>query len=54
MRLLKQKSREYNGKAYHKHWIVIPNEAIEKLKWKEGEELQAEIKDEKLIIKRKT
>lgn len=52
MRLLGQKSREYKGKAYRKYWVVIPNKLIEKLGWKEGEDLEAEIKKGKLILKR--
>lgn len=50
MRLLKQKSREYEGKHYYKHWIVLPNKVIQKLEWKEGQELEAKIKGHKLII----
>ncbi|MBI2176190.1 hypothetical protein HYU40_02450 [Candidatus Woesearchaeota archaeon] len=50
MRLLKQKSREYKGKAYQKHWIVIPNFLIDKIGWKEGQDLEAEIKKGKIVI----
>ena len=50
MRLLSQKSREYKGKAYFKSWIVVPNTLLEKLKWKTGEDLEAEAKNNKLII----
>ena len=52
MRLLKQMSREYKGKEYHKHWIVIPNDLIKELKWDEGIELKGEVKDKKLVIER--
>jgi bifunctional DNA-binding transcriptional regulator/antitoxin component of YhaV-PrlF toxin-antitoxin module len=40
MKLQKQVSRTYKGKDYHKHWIVLPIEIIEPLKWKEGENLE--------------
>jgi antitoxin component of MazEF toxin-antitoxin module len=50
MRLLSQKSREYKGKSYHKHWIVVPNSLITKLGWKVGQDLEAEVKNSKLII----
>lgn len=50
MRLLSQISREYKGSKYRKFWIVIPTELISKLKWKTGEELEAEVKDDKLVI----
>ncbi|MFH1591108.1 MAG: AbrB/MazE/SpoVT family DNA-binding domain-containing protein [archaeon] len=52
MKLQSQKHSEYKGKAYQKHWIVIPNKLIEKLGWKTGQELEAEIHDEKLIIEK--
>lgn len=52
MRLLSQKSREYKDKEYIKHWVVIPNKLVEKLGWKRGEELEAEVKDKKLIIEK--
>jgi len=52
MRLLNQISRKYKGKEYKKFWIVIPNKLIEKLKWKTGEELKAEVKDKKLVVER--
>ncbi len=50
MRLLKQKSREYKGKEYEKYWVIIPNKVIKKLGWKEGQDLEAEVKNKKLII----
>ena len=50
MRLLSQISREYKGKEYKKFWIVIPNKIIEKLGWKSGTELNADLKNGKLVI----
>ena len=52
MRLLSQKSREYKDKSYYKFWVVIPNKIVEKLGWKQGQELEAEVKDKKLIIEK--
>ena len=52
MRLLSQKSREYKDKEYRKYWVIIPNKLIEKLGWKQGEELEVEITDDKLIIEK--
>lgn len=52
MRLLSQKSREYKGKPYHKFWVIIPNTLIEKLGWKTGDELEAETKNDKLMIEK--
>lgn len=52
MRLLSQISREYKSHKYEKFWIIIPNHLIEKLKWKAGEDLEAEVKGDKLIIEK--
>jgi len=52
MRLLSQISREYKGKNYKKFWIVIPNKLIEKLGWKIGEDLEGEVKGDKLVIEK--
>ena len=52
MRLLSQKHSEYKDKQYHKFWVVIPNKIIEKLGWKEGQDLEAEVKGDKLIIEK--
>lgn len=52
MKLLSQKSREYNGKKYHKFWVILPNKIIERLRWKQGDELEAEIEKNKLTIEK--
>ena len=52
MKLQKQLSRKYGDKEYAKYVIVIKQKHIEKLGWKEGEELEAEVKGEKLIIEK--
>ena len=54
MRLIPQKSREYNGKSYYKFLIVVPSKIIEKLGWKGGEELTAEAHNDTLTIKQET
>lgn len=53
MQLQKQLSRKHKDKEYPKFTIVVPPKEIEKLGWKEGEELEPEIKDNILIIKSK-
>jgi len=50
MRLIQQEHSEYKGKKYYKSWVVIPQRIIEKLGWKKGEELDAEIKGNKIVI----
>ncbi|HLC86340.1 MAG TPA: hypothetical protein VJG30_03580 [Candidatus Nanoarchaeia archaeon] len=52
MKLIKQKGRDYGNKEYFKYILVMPNKLIEKLSWKGGEDLEAEIKGEKVIIKK--
>ena len=52
MKLLKQKSRDYNGKPYYKYWVVIPNKLVEALGWKQGEELEVKVKDRKLVVEK--
>jgi bifunctional DNA-binding transcriptional regulator/antitoxin component of YhaV-PrlF toxin-antitoxin module len=52
MRLLGQTSRVYKGTEYKKHWIVIPNSLVKKLGWKVGQELEADVKDKKLVVKK--
>tara|TARA_Y100000310_G_C20662336_1_gene805452 strand:+ start:146 stop:307 length:162 start_codon:yes stop_codon:yes gene_type:complete len=52
MRLIQQEHSEYKGKKYYKSWVVIPQKFIGKLGWKKGEDLEAEIKGDKLIIEK--
>jgi len=53
MKLQSQISREYKGEKYEKSWIVIPSKLLEELNWKTGQELEGEVKDSNLIIKKK-
>jgi hypothetical protein len=50
MRLQKQKTRELKGKDYYRWTVVIPPEKVKELNWNEGIELDAKIKDDKLIL----
>ncbi len=50
MRLQKQLSRKYEGKEYAKYVIVIKPKLIEKLGWRDGADLEAKNKGNKLII----
>lgn len=53
MKLQKQLSRKVNEKEYPKYTIVISPKDIGELGWKEGEELEPEIKKDRLILKPK-
>lgn len=52
MRLQKQLSKKLGDKEYAKWVIVVPPKLINKLGWDNGEELEAEIDDGKLIIEK--
>jgi antitoxin component of MazEF toxin-antitoxin module len=51
MKLQKQLSRKVKGKSYSKWVVTIPPSSIDKLKWSEGQQLEAEIIDGKLVLK---
>jgi len=50
MKLQSQVSRKVGDTEYKKSWIVISNKLLESLKWEAGQELEGEIKGNKLII----
>ena len=52
MRLQSQVSRKYGDKEYKKYWIVISEKLLKKLGWKTGQDLEAEVKGNKLIIEK--
>jgi bifunctional DNA-binding transcriptional regulator/antitoxin component of YhaV-PrlF toxin-antitoxin module len=52
MYLQKQLSKKVDDKEYSKYVIVVPSKLIAELKWKGNEELEAEVKDGKLIIEK--
>jgi len=52
MYLQKQLSKKIGDKEYSKYVIVVPPKMVEELGWKAGEELEAEIKNKKLIIEK--
>lgn len=52
MKLQKRFLREHNGKKYYKFIVNIPPKLIKKLGFKAGEELKADVKGNKLILKK--
>jgi antitoxin component of MazEF toxin-antitoxin module len=52
MRLQKQLSRAVEGKEYPKYVLVVPPTTIDQLQWKEGEELEHEVKDQSLVVRK--
>lgn len=53
MKLQKQLSRKVQGKEYPKWVITIPPRKIQALGWKSGEELEAVVKNSKLVLVKK-
>jgi len=53
VRLQKQLAFKYKEKLQYKHVIVIPEEAINELCWKGGQQLDLCVKDGQLIVQAK-
>ena len=52
MKLQSQVSRKVGDTEYTKFWVVIPQKLIKKLGWRTGQDLEAEIKKNKLVIEK--
>jgi bifunctional DNA-binding transcriptional regulator/antitoxin component of YhaV-PrlF toxin-antitoxin module len=52
MKLQSQVSRKIGDTEYTKFWVIIPQRIIRKLGWKSGQELEMEIKGNKLVIEK--
>ena len=53
-KLQKQLAYKYKDKQQYKHVIVIPEEAVNELGWKGGQDLDLGVKEGQLIIKPKS
>lgn len=53
MKLVANKTREHKGVQYYKFFTVIPNKNIKELKWSGGEELETEVRNGELVIRKK-
>jgi AbrB family looped-hinge helix DNA binding protein len=53
-RLQKHFAYKYKDKQHYKHVIVIPDDAINELGWKGGQELELTVKDGQLIVEPKS
>jgi len=54
MKILKEKSREYNGKPYFKFKINLPEVVLRRAKLGAGDELDVETDDGKIVLKKKS
>jgi len=52
MKILKVKSRVYNGKTYYKYRVNLPEEAINEADLKEGDKLKVSIKNKEIRLKK--
>jgi antitoxin component of MazEF toxin-antitoxin module len=50
MKLQKQVSRRVEDREYSKYVVVVPPDEVDKLGWKEGQELEHEVKEQTLLI----
>lgn len=53
MKVIKEKSREYNGKNYYKFKINIPEKILNEAEIIEKDELEAKASKDKIIITKK-
>jgi hypothetical protein len=53
MKILKEKSREYNGKAYYKYKVNIPEKSLNEAGFKEGDELEASVESGEIRLAKK-
>jgi len=52
VRLQRQLNRRAKGKEYSKWLVVIPPDMVEKLGWREGEELELDVRGDELRLQR--
>lgn len=53
MKVIKEKSREYNGKNYYKYKINLPEKVLKDSEITESDELEAKGSKDKIVIKKK-
>jgi len=53
MKIIKEKSREYNGKPYFKYKINLPEAVLKEAGFKEGEELDVNVLRGEVRLKKK-
>jgi len=52
VKLQKRFAYKYKDKEHYKHVITVPEEAVERLGWKEGQELEQILEKDALVIRR--
>jgi hypothetical protein len=54
MKVIKEKSREYNGKPYYKYRINIPEKILKEANITETDQLEAKAKEDRIEIKKRS
>jgi len=54
MKLQRQTAYKHKGQTYYKYVITLPAKIIQKLGWKDGTELAAKQKGQRLILEEAT
>ena len=54
MKIIKEKSREYNGKNYYKYKINLPEKILNESEISENDELEAKASKNKIVIFKKS
>tara|TARA_Y100000310_G_scaffold336096_1_gene419773 strand:+ start:2051 stop:2212 length:162 start_codon:yes stop_codon:yes gene_type:complete len=52
MKIIKEKSREYNGKSYFKYKVNLPEKVIKEAGFKEGDELEVDVKEGEVRLRK--
>jgi hypothetical protein len=52
VKLQKQIAYRYKDKTHHKYVIIMPENIVSELGWKEGQELSLNVKDSNLLIEK--
>jgi len=50
VKLQKRFAYKYKDKEHYKHMLTIPEEIVEELGWKEGEELKQVVQEDRLVV----
>ena len=51
VKLQKHVAYKYNNRKHYKHIVIIPEEMIDELGWKDGVELVQQVENDHLILK---
>lgn len=50
MKLQRQKTHKVGDKQYYKYAIIVPENLVKTLDWREGDELDVGVKEKRLVV----